>query len=267
MADQPEAMDDAGPGDVTGEAAAVSASPPDSVPAVPAEAGQAVPAELQTIIGELTATLARRDEDAAAHDLESRAALAERDGEIAGLQAAAAEREQQINALQEELRCAAGLRTTIAELTATLACRFEETAALRLQLRTALAERDGEVAGLQTAVAERDQRIKALQAEQLRATDLQRSLEAEFDLSRRQHGQAGSALATLRDEMAALRRELAARDAVIANLQAEAARRGPPGSPAAVGTALADLLRTARQRRLERLAATQPWRLPPAPRR
>ena len=265
MSDHSEAMDEPETVCVTGEPAGPATLPTDSAPPTTADFQNLIDtltatlaerdsevAGLRAGIGDLTATLAERDSEIAgvrAGIGDLTATLAERNGEVAGLRAGIGEQARAINALQEELLCAAGLRSTLEALTATLA------------------DRDQDLTDLRTAAADRDQQIVALQKDVEHGTTLQRSLEAEFDQARRQHRQTSAALAAARDEAATLRDELAARDALIGTLQNEAARRGPAGSRAAVSTALGDLLRNAQQRRLERLAATQPWRLPPKPHR
>ena len=173
----------------------------------------------------------------------------------------------------------AALELARADLAKAVEARENALAWVR-ELEAAVRERDSVIAELRRALLDRDQRVDEL-AERLertlvritevehsleRTTELQRSLEAEFDQARRAQDRAASALAATRDVSDRSRTEIAERDALIRQLQAEVVRRGAPGSRAALGTALADLFRAAKQRRAERLAATEPWRLPPGKR-
>ncbi|MEI6557194.1 MAG: hypothetical protein WCO00_02220 [Rhodospirillaceae bacterium] len=135
------------------------------------------------------------------------------------------------------------------------------------ELRAALSERDRRIGQLSDRVERTQGRISEVERSLERTVELQRSLEAEFDQARRVQDQTAVVLAGARNATERSRTELAERDAQIRQLQAEVARRGPPGTPAAVGTALTDLFKAARLRRAERLALTQPWRVPPTARR
>ena len=144
-------------------------------------------------------------------------------------------------------------------------------------LATAVQERNEVIAALRADAEDRERRVEDLNArlertlvrvdevEQAlaRTLETQRVLEADFDEVRRTQEQIAASIAAVREADQRSQADLADRDDVVRRLQAEMARRGTAGSPAAVRTALADFFKDANRRRLERLAATQPWRLPP----
>ena len=131
------------------------------------------------------------------------------------------------------------------------------------ELELALAERDRRAAEFQALLDELGERVKTAQAEldavNGRIADLdgaltqtlerQQAFDADLEETRRGVIRAGEILAE--------------REAELIRLRAEIARRGPPGTPVAVRVALTELFQVAGERRRQRLAATQPWRLPP----
>ena len=148
-----------------------------------------------------------------------------------------------------------------------LEAAVREREAVITELRAALRERDRRIGELGERLERTQARITEVEHSLARTVELQRSLEAEFDQARRAQDQTASVLAATRDATDRVQAVLAERDALIRQLQLEVARRGAPGTPAAVGTALADLFKAAKQRRLQRLAVSEPWRLPPSARR
>ena len=147
---------------------------------------------------------------------------------------------------------------------------------LRL-LATAIRERDEVIAALRADAEDREQRVEVLngrlertqvrveEVEQAmaRTLDTQRVLEADFAEVRRAQEQIAASIAAVREAEGRSQADLADREDAIRRLEAEMARRGTAGTPAAVRTALSDFFKDANRRRQERLAATQPWRLPP----
>ena len=172
-----------------------------------------------------------------------------------------------LEAARAECREAVTTREKLLDWVRELEAAVRERDNLIEQLRAALRDRDRRVDELAERLERTQVRINDIEHSLERTVELQRSLEAEFDQARRAQDQTASVLAASREDTDRSRTALAERDAQIKKLQSEVARRGQPGSPAAVGTALVDLFRAAKQRRLERLAATQPWRLPPSSRR
>jgi chromosome segregation ATPase len=144
-----------------------------------------------------------------------------------------------------------------------------------------VADRDRRIGGLEEAVVGRDreitafgvalddlgQRVEAAQSDlgqvNGRIAGLERAL---ADTAARQCGLESEVEETRRTVVRASE-AITQRDAELVRLRGEIARRGPVGSPVAVRTALVELLQVAAERRRRRLAATQPWRLPPNQRR
>jgi len=172
-----------------------------------------------------------------------------------------------LEAARAELAAAARAREDALNWVRELEAAVREREGVITELRSALRERDGRIDELAERLERTQLRIAEVERSLDRTVELQRSLEAEFDRARQAQDQTASILAATRDVTDRSRAELAERDALIRQLQNEVARRGAAGTPAAVGTALADLIQAAKRRRLERLAATQPWRLPPGVRR
>jgi DNA repair exonuclease SbcCD ATPase subunit len=128
------------------------------------------------------------------------------------------------------------------------------------------------VAKLQTEIQHQADQSRRRDAENAALAEAARraALEKEHALERRlaaaetRCAEAEAALAEARTQSAALEGTLAENEALAAEYRDELGRRGASGSPRAVRTALADLARRQRERRLHWLALTQPWRLPPA---
>ena len=172
-----------------------------------------------------------------------------------------------LEAARAELGAAVAARENAMTWVRELEAGIRERESVITELRTALRDRDGRIDELGVRLERTQARISEVERSLERTVELQWSLEAEFDQARRVQDQTASVLAAARDATERSRGDLAERDALIRQLQMEVARRGTPGTPAAVGTALADLFKKAKQRRLERLAAAEPWRLPPNVRR
>ncbi|MBI1206029.1 MAG: hypothetical protein GC191_01935 [Azospirillum sp.] len=186
--------------------------------------------------------------------------LAERGAELVSAAAAhqalqlasaeqAAESQTRIGELEKALEQA---RSAIAALSDRLSQLEQRSAAELAEARVAHETLEGELKGIAgdfdthlVSVGELlDQAWQDVNARHARIVELETALAAA--------GTRGSGLEAA----------VAESEAYIGQLVEELERRGPSGSPRAVGTAFRDMVRHAHAVRLERLAATEPWRLP-----
>ncbi len=184
-----------------------------------------------------------------------RQAVSEADANILGLTAALA-------AARTELAKVGAARESALSWVRELEASVREREGVIAELRATLRERDRRIDEMNERLARTQNRITEVERSLERTIELQRSLEAEFDQARRVQDQTATVLAATRDVTDRSRADIAERDARIRQLEQEVARRGVAGTPAAVGTALADLFKIAKQRRADRLASSQPWRIP-----
>ena len=254
----------------SGAGAAVPETPATNRPALDTaiESGAANPPQhLSTIIDDLKAQLAESIGERARLEADAslqKIGLAARDQRIAVLEAELAATRKAKEALRQKLE--AEIREIQHELDSTAAA----LAAAQVEGARHHELLDGnsrQVEALEAALTLTEKRVGDLETSLARTTDLQRSLEAEFDQVRCQLELTTATLTAAKAGLAEQQALLAARETDVQRLRAEAARRGPPGTPAAVGRALADLFRSAQERRLNRIAVNEPWRVPPNLRR